>query len=853
MVLAADEAATQVEDHVWTKIEEHGSAEVLAEVGDVAEGLDGDLQIALARTLAARARGRDADALQIISAALREVDAPASSPSSASLAGALLVHLVDIGARRADRALVARSSDAVFEVAHASLLARDDRCREAVSILQRVIPTLPAVTGPQLLVAQTYARCERPGEALAALSGIGDSGEAPRARVALEAGLQLMRIGEAASAARWCTRAERARDATAMVRHEAASCVAAANALRGVLPRAAEAYTRARLAEMRDPLVPNSRRAYAGLAAAWVAVSDLDPARSRQALETLGEMSVLPLTGVQTSSMRLLEAFAHARLEQTERVTRILAEQRRARSRDPRLDALGSLVEAESAIRSGDSSAAAAALQSARDAAERARAPELIAAAALADAALASRFSPQAVVAERVEQALSEWSADRLLQPGSPFVDPTFPRRAMELAMSAGWESAQDSELVASRMLNQSERMRDAMAGLPPEARSDLDAADLRRHLADRDASLAVYVIGATRVFAWILEPAGVRALDLPPGAELFDQLAPQLVPTSDGFIGAPTSWATRYVGDLLGGIGGESAILVVPDGFLAGLPWGAIGSSMARTLDEGQETPVPPPVVLPSLRAMVTPTISAALDADGGLSLTVLTAGTPSWSLVAGEQNLPGALSSLEMVDAGARGRPGIQGAINRGQEMLHVELPLLAAGRDEDAAVFGLESVEGQASAPATLSLGDVGDAVGTSHLVVVAPPAGWARSPEAGVGVAGQLLDLGARTVLVALLPEDDPQAEALWRAFYGELAKGNTKEEAFLAALDVYGGGSMPFMQLVGDGGTRVAPAPPPRAPFWAAVGGGALILLVIAYRVFRRRRDPFEVEPPPEEA
>ncbi|RMG45827.1 MAG: hypothetical protein D6718_06460, partial [Acidobacteria bacterium] len=508
---------------------------------------EGDLPSALASALVARASGREERTVRLALEAIRSTEPPEPGESRAAFEAALWLTLLAADPAPEVRAELAARGGPIGDAVFALLQAREERCTRAVESADALAAS---AEGPlPRLLAEVYRRCGRIPDALALLRRA-DSGDP---RIQREIGWTLLAAGDAPSAAVWCHRAAAGMRGLPSERHEAERCAAVADALAGRMPSAREEYAAALEDWFRDPLAPAPARRNAGLAAAWVRLSAGAPEDARRALAIVEELE----GNRDARSDPRLPAIRAMALAATERDAAAVRELARARG----AGCLHLFASGFVAARQQDGVAASAAYGRAA-ACARAEGNALLAAAVGVELAeLAAKEGRPQSARHHVEEALADWSVGPFADPlGAPLADPGLPRRAIDVALSALRAAPGGAE--SAEAVTVAERFRLALAG---DEREPLDPGRLRRHLAARNGALLYLVVGEDRTFAWLVEPGAVLSTELPSGSELAERL-------SESAEAEPP--ATAIVGNLLGGLSAGSALLVIPDGLLAGVPW---------------------------------------------------------------------------------------------------------------------------------------------------------------------------------------------------------------------------------------------------------------------------------------
>lgn len=847
--LAFAQGARDVETQLGRVLDAYGSAELALVQGGLDELPQGKLARAYAGALLELGRGRERAAQRMVEVALRDEPESDEGAEDASLRASLLSLLLDLGAGQRGRQTLAGAQDPLTELAHAALLASEARCPEALSIVDRVRTRIPAIPESTLLLVRPLAACAREHEALALLQAeVEETSRTSDPRLAMAAGALLLRLGDHSSASMWCTLARENAGPLAPFRHRAATCAAVADAYRGLLPSARDAFLDAREGAMRDPALPLAERSKAGLSAAWALLSGSDPADARRGLDLIEELGVLRLPTTDDDALRLLRALALGRLERMLEAERELARVRVSTQREPLKAALKEVVTARLRAREGDDVAAEAAVTRAIDAAQRAGSPELSAEAQLVRARLATLSLDVDAVADAAVAALEVFPRGGILE-ASAYADPVLPRRALETAASLGWSARGEADGLVERRLLHAERARRAFRGNDPRVPAVETIDSLGRRLADRDAALVAYLVGETRIFVWLVEPGGVRMLELPSGSEVQDRLLPILAAPGGRYLG-PSSWGERLLDNLLGGVASGSMLFVVPDGFLEGLPWSILGSGLERASGTGESVSLLPPAVLPSLGALLQAPAVSVME-RGEQARVVFLGEETGWYRDPSLARTLERFAAADSVGLAGESAETLLSGLGRGSELLHLGLPVLAAGEIPETTAIFVPADGGLRRDPEALAVARLFQ-VGREHDVVVfASRDGWSHGPESLVRAAGQAIHSGARGALVVVLPKEGAPLDT-WSVLYDALSRGARLADAVGLLIGDSGSEGVPFVQIVGDAGGRVLPQEPNPWPFYGTLGAGLLVLLVAIFRFARKRRDPFDVEPPEED-
>ncbi len=852
---AADGLVERIEAGVYAAIDRYGSADLAAAQADIARAVPEDpLARALARALLEQARGRESVAHDVLVEGLAAAG-PTSldDPDVVRVTTAMLATLLDLGPQRVARRLLAASDDPLFELTHAALLSGEGRCAEALAIVERVRSEVPVLLEPALLVARTFERCERPPTALAWLEAVVEDPTGTKAspRVALAIGDLLLAAGDDTAAARWCAAARVAASPAAPYRHRAAACEAAAEAFSGQLPSGRDRFADALRDALGDGSVPLARRERAGLGAAWVLSASVDPGRVRDALDVLDDLAILPLSRRTRSALPLLRARVYARLERESEAADVLARAVVDPQRDPGLAALARMVRAGLAARRGEHEKARTLLDEAVALARRAEDPALAAEALLDAAPVDLALAGPGEAVQRVLDAVAAWKEVRMFG-DSPYVDPAFQRRALEVALDVsdlgtarGSAEAGTAMLLARRILRRGpgpvERIGDGAPGLE----------DIRRALASRDATLVVFGIGLRRSFAWVADSTRVRTVALPRGDALFAKLSPFLIDDESGYSG-PSSWGGQVIAGMLGSPGGEQTLYVLPDGFLEAVPWALLGGTAAAP--GGSSGLLPPQASLPSLEALIRAPLPAVAEKEGrGIVLAITETAVVADSRTARwwDRLAHGRLESRRLV-TGRMPVESVVVALRRPATLWTVRLPLLVAGSDVDSLALARRQSSRRLGPVPTIQLGDMLERAVRPAVLVMAPDNGWAGSAPASVVRAASRAVAAGVGASVVVLARDPALSDALVERIEAHLGAGRTIRVAVDRALEELPAGGYPFVSLIGDPATRIREPDPPRLKVWIPAGAGVLLVLVAILRAIWRRRDPFDVEPPEED-
>ncbi len=699
-----------------------------------------------------------------------------------------------------------------------------------------------------LALARAESRCGAYRSALLRVAGvIGDRAPEDPA-VPIEAvliyGQIQARLGDDDNAALWCTAAaERAADLPS-IKHPAARCAAAADARRGVLPAARDRYIHACEAAAADVWLPPNSRVSAALSGAWSMLNSDSSSRGVRAIALL--QTVQALHGAATHRAIVLPLLALAALSQSRNAEAATLLKATPLDADPEAALLLRYVAAHSTESSGTASEAQLQFEAVSKDAVATQRFEL----AIAAATDASRIAQRMAVKERghaiLLDVLSEVPRSKLDRSLSPLIDPVAVRRAWQgLARLDLGSGKSFSEAASSELLEHIEWLRLRLAGetLPRKRSATVDTT--RRFLSSGDGALLAYMIGETQTYVWRVEPTGVVLRTLAAGDELY-RIAGPLARGEDG--DRPDPRAVALHGGLAHDLSVGATLLVLPDGFLYGVPWGALppppDKQDAQRFADAYET-----VVAPSLRAICAPVGLLARDPDAPLGFLGL--------VVAGDGALPDpgshALRRFDRyervhVTAASLGGPTI---VDDDAAVLHVSLPLIAASLDNDP-LFGVTAVrEGAAMLPLTLGQtyrGQIPD------LLTIAPASGPVAAPASRVRAAALAIERGSRSAIVSLHGHNGSDAAEIWGRLYADLASGRmnakavgrlARREEEMRAIGAHG------LIVVGRGTSRVVEPERPGWPFWLLVVLGGGIVALAIWRMRRRTSDPFALEPPDE--
>ncbi|UCF67596.1 MAG: hypothetical protein JSV80_17840 [Acidobacteriota bacterium] len=795
---------------------------------------------ALAEATIARAQGREGQARSIVMGALRgrgDADAPASTME---LDAALWSLLLETGPDESARALLAASTASAGRFAYPALLARDGRCEQALDLAEFAGTDRDEQLGIEatLLASQLLQRCDRRERALALLEAAGPGDP----RVATSAGWALINLGDYDAAAHWCRQARVGAAGVSPLEHDAALCTAFADALRGVLPAAREDYLDALRNLLADPAAPLPERRRAGLVAAWVALGPRGPRGAQQALALLDETLALEAEPGQRPLAGLIRRLALVELEQVDEAREGLAGVEEAAAGESGV--VRALLEAILASAEGDQIGAAAAQAHALELARAAALGPLVAAVEAARLELSRRGDREPLGRLHALDGLEAWTRASVDPRTLPLADPALPRRMIEMAMLL--ESTEDSPTTqqAGGLLLTAEQLREALSGRAPRPGSLPRIGQLQRYLAARNGVLLYFLIGERRTFAWLLEPGVTSLHQLEPGDRLERAL-----------IGSGGSESVRQneerepalVTALLDPLSDGSTLLISTDGVLAGVSWNNLPAPERLSAVEHQLAEVFDIALMPTLSDVVAPVGSRLQEMREEPTLLVI-GGPPNE--FDGLLKLPKLeryawIRSLD--PAQSTGRQVAQ-ATATGQSVVHASMSLLVAGARPASCEFGLGHRR-------SVSLESLFESKPEIDLVIVDSFGGWSSGVAASrVRAGSHAVRLGARTVLVPLSPRSVGERLELWSRFYGELNRGRSKTIALRKALAELSAASVvagEHFVLIGHANTRIMRPERLWWPIWASLLGGLALVAIGLLRLWRRPRDPFEIEPPEE--
>ncbi len=839
VAVLAESPALGIEKVVAKEIRDRGAPELVRSVRRL-DGVGGDaLSQALAGAVLERARGRSTRVENGLVRALGRGD------GEPALRAAALLMLAELDLAPGSEAMLASSEDPLFAFARARLLARDERCDEALSLISEQRAALPEEAAARVLGARALASCGQHATALALLA-VGEESldeESLDPRVALEAGQLLLELGDDDSASLWCHAATRSGAGLPSVEHPAALCAASADALRGLLPGGRDAYLDALAAMFADAALSARERVAAGLSGAWVSLGPRKPAGAQRALTLLDQADALRASNGQRRKSALLRAMAQLTLERSTPARRVLA-RRRSASADVDETVLSAVGRAWLAARSNDIVRASASLGEGYTAAQRAGRHDLLALVEFERAQFYRWVDRSPMAVRYAELALSNWESVRAQPSTRPLLDPCLPRRATELAIEEAGSRTGPAEARQRQMLRQAEVMRGLYDAGALDIEDGVDVGAARRLLAARNASLLYYALGESRSWVWLLEPGALRLVELPPGSELAERLGA----LSRGELaesGIPLG-ATTLLGGLLDIHVQDSAVTLSPDGFLCGVPWGLIPVA-GRPLADSY-----PLSIVASLASVADPW-GARRAAHGGerdLLFVTRRGGARARGMPA-QGGLGTPFRSVTVLASSERAPAELVQLARRGPSILHLSLPLLASGRGRGALHFGWPGGEPTERFLPTLEAAELSSPGIRSELVVLSSEDGWSRAAASRARAGLHLSHRTARAVVVPLGPVSEGVGAQLWPVYYRLLSLGRSKLAAIREAVAQLPRGMAPPVQVVGHADTLVFRSRNESWPFWASIGGAVGILAICLFRLIWKRKDPFDVEPPEE--
>lgn len=833
----------EVERAVVQAVAQVGSASLVRRVPTPDPLAEDRLAPAFAEVVLDLARGRESRAFD---AGLDALQAVPLDGGSLELRGAIIHRLVRAGLDERGRRLLLEGQHPVLMAGWALQLARDGRCSVAVPRARHLAEHPPDTLAARLMAADALRTCH----AFDAAMGLMFATARPRAeevdpRVALEIGELAYALGDADTAREWCRKASIHAVGLPGFEGRARVCSASADAVRGVLPRARRALVEAWRDLAFDPSVAAHERRHAVDAAVWVAVSGGDPEFAREALEILDRADQVP--GQQAGAMEeSLRAIALVTLERATDARRALARAQRDAA-DPEAEVLSAIAQSRVASRENDEIAASARLSEAADEARRAARPDLVAALDMERARLARWAGRPASVRMHATGALTAWADVKSGPYGLALQDPVLPRRALQWAIAQQWTrdpAGMRAELVLEVAAEADRALHPSLVG----AGDATDPARVRRLLAARNASVLYYAIGETRSYAWLIQPTGVRGVELPSGDELLEMIGLRQS-GSEGRIPALPVHSEQIYGGLLDSVKPGSSLIVRPDGFLASVPWPALPTPTDWPSAEPSLGLAAKLAIVTDLDTAVDPRSTPVASSEDRRQIVAVVTGGMGFDDAGTASGTPGQVL-WRTVSLGGDAAPDQLEDIRRGRGVLLVGLPLLAAGRGSDQILFGLPSEGNQARAP--LALDELISSQSRYDLFCLVPDPAWPAAPGARTRAAAGATRLGVRTAAVSVAPMMAGFEDDLWRRLLDAMASGKGEVTALgEVARDPAAAERVLSTLLVGQASDRLAESGAADWRFWVPLGGALLLLAIVALRAIWPRRDPFDEEPPEE--
>lgn len=833
--------AWQVEELLSRDIHRAGSASLMNRPKLPPALAQNPLAQGFAEVLWWRARGDEGKAQSSLVAALGLPPTGLGDLRDTSLRAALLLQGLEMGWTGSLSLIPGGTQSAWRSLAQAGWSAARQDCAGVAPRLVSLDTNHLGDVNIALLAAWSLERCGKEGEALAILNWAASRGEedgtAPDPRLGLMAGEILLRRGDPDAAHSWCGEAADAGNELPRIRLRAGVCLATADAIRGVLPVARWTYIDARHRQLLEPALPQKERIAAGTAAVWTALNNQAEEGIQQALDILRAMDVFSLSGGDgqiVAALRALAAVEQSHLGEARQVLNGIPP-----FAGPLQEAVAACVEGRFRQRQLDSVAASAAWSHCGEAAALARSPELEATVLGARAAAAADDFDPYQARLLVMQALARWPRGGPLGAATPFADPVLPRRMVERALLASWSGELPTSQEAGRLVGEVETLRLALSGTMPSGEFDIPDQDrLERNLASQDAVLAMWLLGETKVFLWLIDPAGVDGRILPSPLELKLQIE------------AGAGSALEALAEAMARFPRGVQLFFIPDGFLWGTAWGTIPA--VHSSGKGNEflSSYSRPSVMPSLQQVVTPDETLGFRGRRGPRFLGLTPrGTGEDLAQTAGAGLAG-FDSFRVMSGVTEERPEIIRRMRDGLTLLHIGLPLLSAGTNPESVEWALMPPPGEEWRPSALNVDETLGVHGAINLVTLASE-GHRSLPDASlVRAAGQLVQHGISAALVFPQGGTPRNSLGIWRPFLERLAAGQTVDQALNGSTS--GTSSIPQkMILVGNADARALEPPRAAWPFWVASGGGFLVLFVVFWRWLRSRRDPFAKEPPDE--
>lgn len=694
-----------------------------------------------------------------------------------------------------------------------------------------------------LVLADAERRCGMHEAALGRLAALlpsrrpDDPANDPRAAVLF--GMIQAQLGDDDAASMWCGAAARSARGVASIEHRAARCAAAADARRGKLPSGREAYFAACEATTAQRWLPPTERQAAAIAGAFALLALDFPEHASRAEALLQLAAALPGADASAPQRAALQALALLTRGRADAAAGAAARAGLGRRTDP----LAAYVRARLIESQAGASAAELALETvARDALTGGEYGVAIAAADYAariDLAMSNPDHARGLLTA----VLAETTLQRLLSASTPLIDPAATRRAFDrLAQTHLGEAGVPSERGVIALLEQVEWLRQRAAGRAEAFRDAVTVDTARRYLATEDAVVLIYLVGEERSYLWRLDSVSVTLRRLPSGDVLFDALGPLaegLERTLD------PARAALVHGGLAHTINSGTAMLILPDGFLYNVPWGALPAPPdrpeARWLSDTIDV-----AVVPSLRALCAPIGLLARDPDAPLELLGLVA--------PGDGALPDPDSgALGRYDRFERLSPSAASTLPRENDpaVLHLALPLLAADVNGLPLAGAEPTRAGGALRPLSLA-STYTERI--PELVTIAPTAGPRAPAATRVRAGARAVERGSRAAIVALHDLPVAEAAAVWERVYGELSRGQ-RDTAVIARLSRADPAHQPIaahgLIVVGRGASRLVEPRPQGWAFWLLTTVGAAITGFAIWRA-RRRRFPRSAHLPDDE-
>ncbi len=318
----------------------------------------------------------------------------------------------------------------------------------------------------------------------------------------------------------------------------------------------------------------------------------------------------------------------------------------------------------------------------------------------------------------------------------------------------------------------------------PEEARDPVDALV---HQLGPDDAVIFYEILEHRTIAWVLRAGRVQSAVLPieeRAIDLFvDAIRREMTPGDSGADeGGGRKLFEQVVGPLRGRLEGAQRIIIVPDGRLHSIPWGALqqAPSGRRWIEDASVA------VAPSLRCLIGRRVGAGEPAD----FRVVAVGNPAFDRLAfpGLPDLPaaaneareiGALYARSSVLVGSDAIPDRFLAEIASAEVLHVAAHAIPSGVDPDRSTVVL-APGGTIASDGGLTAGEIrGHDLRRVRLAVLAACRsgdGPLSRIEGPLSLARPLLEDGARNVVVSLWDLPDEAGASVMVALHRALRDG-----------------------------------------------------------------------------